>query len=380
MTLISNAYLTRMLSVLVLGAILSSCSKTDSNNPTVDVFQVSTPLLKDTSYTTSYIAEIQAVQHAEIRSRVDAYIEKVHIQEGQQVKKGQLLFSLSSQEFKEELYKASAALKNTIAEAKAAEVDLRSTAKLVENNVVSKMELEIAQSRLDALHAKIEEAKAYESSAKLRLSFTEIRAPFDGIVDRIPKKAGSLVSDGEILTFLSDAHEVIAYFNLPEGEYIEYLKSKQSGEKRTARLELVNGDLHPYTGTVEAAEGQIDRSTGNIAFRAQFANPDLLLRHGASGKVLIEKNLDDVLVIPQKSTFEIQDKIYVFRVDENNIARQTEIHPRLRIPHFYILESGLKTSDRILYEGVQRVKDGESIAVEEISSKAVFANLSNHSE
>ncbi len=377
MKFISHAYRMGMFTFLIISIFASACSIQENNKSEVDKFPVVTPLLKDTTYTTAYIADIQAIQHTEIRSRVPAFVDRIHVSEGQQVKKGQLLFTLSSQEFKEEVFKATAILKSTIAEAKAAEVDLRSATKLVENNVVSEMELEIAKSKLEALRARIEEAKSHESSAKLRLSFAEIRAPFDGIVDRIPKKAGSLVSEGELLTFLSDPREVVAYFNLSEVEYLDYLGLKQANETSEARLELVNGSLHQHSGHVTTAEGQIDRHTGNIAFRAVFANPDFTLKHGSSGKVLIEKQLRNAILIPQKSTFEIQDKTYVFILDENNVARQTVINPKLRIPHFYILDAGLKSTDRIVYEGVQRIKDGDHISAEDIPSHLVLAEISN---
>lgn len=356
--------------------LLQSCTQGNADTHEKETFQVSVPLVTDTTYTKDYVADIHAVQHVEIRSRLEGFIESIHVDEGQSVKKGQLLFTLSSQEFRDEVYKASAILKSMIADLKAKEVDLRNVKNLVKNKVVSETELEIAQAQVDALRAKVDEAKAFESSAKLKLSFTEIRAPFDGILDRIPRKKGSLISEGELLTFLSNVHEVIAYFNLSEREYLDYVHAEK--EKQTVRLALVNGDMHPYPGVVEPADGQVDKNTGNIAFRARFKNPDHVVKHGSSGKVILEKEIKNAMLIPQKSTFEIQDKIFVYIVDENNIARQATIDPILRIPHFYVLQSGLKPTDKILYEGVQRVRDGDHIAIEEISTNNILAGLTEN--
>ena len=365
------------LTLLFVGALLfQACTKSNTDTQEKETFQVSVPLVTDTTYTIDYVADIHAVQHVEVRSRVEAFIENIHVDEGQSVKKGQLLFSLSSQEFRDDVYKAGAILKSMIADLKAKEVDLRNVQNLVNNKVVSETELEIAQAQVDALRAKVEEAKAFESSAKLKLSFTEIRAPFDGIIDRIPKKKGSLITEGELLTFLSNVSEVIAYFNLSEREYLDYIQAEK--EKHVVRLALVNGELHPHPGIVEPADGQVDKNTGNIAFRARFANPDHVIKHGSSGKVILEKEIKNAMLIPQKSTFEIQDKIFVYVVDENNVARQATINPVLRIPHFYVLQSGLKPTDKILYEGVQRVRDGDHIAIEEISTNNILAGLTEN--
>lgn len=355
---------------------LKACGSSETTQEQQETFQVSVPIITDTTYSVDYVADIHAVQHVEIRSRIAAFIEQIHVDEGQMVKKNQPLFTLSSQEYRDEVFKTAAVLKSTIADLKAAEVDLRNTTNLVKSNVISETELEIAQAKVDALRAKVDEARAYESSAKLKLSFTEIRAPFDGIIDRIPKKKGSLIAEGELLTFLSDVQEVMAYFNLSESDYLNFAKSRGSGEKQTVSLALVNGELHPYQGLVESADGKVDKNTGNIAFRARFKNHDGIIKHGASGKVIIEKKIEDAMLIPQKSTFEIQDKVFVYVVDEQGVARQTSINPLLRIPHFFVLEGGLKPTDKILYEGVQRVKDGDKIVAEEISDKNVLAQLS----
>ncbi len=351
---------------------------TDKNDKSTkqQQFQVTSPILIDTSYYNDYVSDIHSVQNVEIRARVKGYIETIHVDEGKMVKKGQVLFSISNQEYKEDVLKAKANLKNAIAEAKAAELDLQNIRILVEKKVVSKTEMEMAQSKLDALNANIEEARSHEVSAMLKLSFTEIKAPFDGVIDRIPNKPGSLIDEGTLLTTLSDNEEVFAYFNVSEKEYLDFATNvKEHSKKNDVTLILANNKEHSHKGNVETIEGEFDNVTGNIAFRARFANPDKILKHGSSGKIRLLKNLKNALVIPQKSTFEIQDKIYVYILDENNHVQMKSFVPKLRIPHLFIVESGLTTKDRIIYEGIQEVKDGMLISSKVVPLKSIIAQL-----
>ena len=297
--------------------------------------------------------------------------------EGKFVKQGQVLFSISSQEYKEEILKAKAMLKSAIAEAKAAELNLQNVKLLVDKNVVSKTEYEMAKAKLDALNARIEEAQSHETSAKLKLSFTEIKAPFDGIVDRIPNKIGSLIDEGTLLTTISDNQEVFAYFNVSEKEYLEFAKTIRESAKSEVSLILANNETHNYKGNIETIEGEFDKNTGSIAFRARFSNPEKILKHGSSGKVRIKNNVKSALVIPQKSTFEIQDKIYVYVLDKDNKVQTRSIVPRLRIPHLYVIESGVSTNDRIIYEGIQNVKDGMKVIPEMIPMAKIITDLRN---
>ncbi len=356
----------------------TDCSYTSKNETKLrQKFQVTYPIAIDTSYYNDYVSDIHSIRNVEIRARVKGYIETIHVDEGKMVKKGQTLFSISNQEYKEDVLKAKANLKNAIAEAKAAELDLQNIKILVEKKVVSKTEMEMAQSKLDALNANIEEAQSHEVSALLKLSFTEIKAPFDGVIDRIPNKVGSLIDEGTLLTTLSDNEEVYAYFNVSEKEYLDFASNvKEHSKKNDVSLILANNVEHSHKGNVETIEGEFDNATGSIAFRAKFANPEKILKHGSSGKIRLLKNLKNALVIPQKSTFEIQDKIYVFVVDDNNEIKMRSFIPKLRIPHLFIVESGLSSKDKIIYEGIQDVKEGMLISAEIVPLKTIITRLS----
>lgn len=163
-----------------------------------------------------------------------------------------------------------------------------------------------------------------------------------------------------MLTSISDNREIFAYFHLSEIDYLNYIGNEEK-ETKTVVLKLANNDLYPHKGKIETIESEFDRETGNIAFRARFPNPEAILKHGANGKIVINKILKNALIIPQKSTFEIQDQLYVFVVDKDNMLRQRKIVPKMRFTDFYAVESGLTKNDRIVFEGVENAKDGAKI-------------------
>ena len=358
--------------LLVVSCLIAiACNTENAVNKTIDTYQVISPIVKDTSYSSEYVAEIQSVRYVEVRSKIRGFIEKNYVDEGQTVKKGQLLFTLSYLEYEKELQKASADYKAALADLKASEVEYSNVKRLLEKNIVSKPELDVLAAKVDALRAKVEEAQANKEQVALHLSYAQIRAPYDGVINRIPHKMGSLVEAGDILTSISDNREVFAYFNLSEIDYLNYISSGENKIK-TVSLKLANNQIYPYKGKIEIIESEFDPETGNIAFRARFPNPDGILRHGASGKVIITKYIKEALIIPQKSTFEIQDKLYVFVVDKDNKLKQRNIIPRMRFTDFYAVESGLSKDEKIIFEGVENAKDGMTIKPEYIDLAKVM--------
>lgn len=344
---------------LALCLTMASCTP-PKETETVDTYEVIQPIVKDTNYSNEYVADIQSVKYVEVRSKVRGFIEKIHVDEGQPVKKGQLLFTLNALDFEKEVQKADAVYKKAVADLKAARVDLKNVRLLVDKDIVSGTELEVTKAKVDALKAEVAEALANKEQASLQLSYTQIRAPYQGIINRIPKKVGSLIAEGDMLTSISDSREVFAYFNLSEIEYLNYITAE--GKKaKTVDLRLANNALYSYKGRIETIESEFDQSTGNIAFRARFPNPNGILKHGASGKVIINKQMENALLVPQKSTFEIQDKLYVFAVDQEGVLEQRNIIPKMRFDDFYVVKSGLSKDEKILYEGVGNVRDGNKI-------------------
>lgn len=351
------------LTVIILGNFMGGSPEALAENKVSgsDKFPVINPVIRDTTYAVEYVADIQAIQHIELRSRVDGYIEKINVDEGQFVKKGVTLFNISSQEYEAELSRAKAVLNSAIAEVKAAEVEWRSTKELVDKNIVSQMELDLAQAKLEAQRAKVEEARSEQSAAALNLSYTKIKAPFDGTIGRIPNRIGSLLEEGTLLTTFSDNSRVYAYFHVSENEYLNLMNNGDKTNEQTVSLVLANHQIYPYHGKIEAVDSRMDRETGNITFRTSFSNKDLLLKHGSTGKVRIEKEVKDALIIPQIATIESQDKMFVYIVDSENVVNRQAVITKLRLPHLYIIESGLKASDRIVYKGLQLIHEGEKI-------------------
>ncbi|WP_143306978.1 efflux RND transporter periplasmic adaptor subunit [Chitinophaga vietnamensis] len=346
-----------------------------TNKEELKLLPVTTLITTDTVLHRSYVADIQAVQNVEIRARVSGFLDKIYVDEGQEVKKGQLLFGLNDAEYSAELAKARAVLSSAVAESKAAALEVERVKLLVDKNVIAASELEVANARLAAAQAKIDEARSNASNAAMRLSYTSIRAPFDGIIDRIPLKKGSLISEGALLTTVSDTREVYAYFNVSETEYLQYNKALANGDNnyRQVQLVLADGSDYHHSGKIETMESEFEENTGSIAFRARFPNPGKLLKHGASGKVRLTTEMDSAIIIPQKAVFEMQDKNYVFVVDAANKVKMKNFTPQARFAHFYIVQSGLQPGEHVVVEGVRNIRDGMQIRPQAVSMDSLLS-------
>lgn len=345
---------------------LISCNNKKEEKEEAVKFTVTNAMVIDTSFTKEYVSQIKSVRNIEIRTQEKGFLQNIYVDEGQYVSAGQLLFRIMPKIYEAELLKAQA-------EAKSAEIELLNAKTLADKNIVSKTEQAMAQAKLDMARAEV-------SLAKIHLSFTEIRAPFAGTIDRIPKKLGSLIDEGELLTTLSDNSKVFAYYNVSEPEYLEYQKNIKGRADNNVSLLLANGEQLKYKGKVEVIESEFDSETGNIPFRASFPNPDKLLKNGETGKVLMTVPVKNALVIPQKSTYEVQDKIYVFVVDNNNIVKSREITITGEMTDLYVVQTGLKQTDKILIEGVQKVKDDDKIKFDFQKPEDVLSHLKLHAE
>lgn len=345
---------------------LTNCTSKKEEKEEEVKFTVTNPIAIDTSFTKEYVAQIRSIRNIELRTQEKGFLQNSYVDEGQFVKSGQLLFRIMPGLYEAELLKAQA-------EAKGAEIELQNAKTLANKNIVSKNEQAIAQAKLD-------QARAEVALAKLHLSFTQIRAPFDGIIDRIPKKLGSLVEEGELLTSLSDNSKMFAYFNVSEPEYLEYQNNVKGRGSSTVGLLLANGEAHKYKGKIEVIESEFDNETGNIAFRASFPNPNKLLKHGETGKVQMTVPLQNAIVIPQKATYEIQDKKYVFVVDKNSVIKSREITIKGELPDLYVIASGLGVKERIVLEGVQKVKDNDKIEYKFANPNEVITHLRTKAE
>lgn len=361
---------------IIFSALLFSACSDGTRTPPPEEFDVVSPIVRDAEHEKECIAEIQSLQYVEVHSRLRGHVERIHVDEGQLVEQGQLLFTISGQEHRIALRKATAALEVAKAELKAAQVELEQLTGLVEKNISSRAELEMLRARVDALKARVDEAAAEEQQEALYVSYTEIRAPYRGRINRIPHKVGSLIHEEDVLTTISDNSEVFAYFHLTE---VDYLRYRREGQRAVGRVRLIlpDGQLYGHPGSVETGESEFDAGTGNIAFRARFPNPEGLLKHGANGKVILQEQLEDALLVPQRSTFELQDKLYVLVVGADSTVQQRAIVPKLRLPDLYVVEAGLKADERIVFEGVQRLRSGDRITPRPMSGQQLLAQLKN---
>jgi membrane fusion protein (multidrug efflux system) len=317
-----------------------------------------------------FIGEVHAVQRAEIRARVKGVIEAVAVDEAQDVTPGQVLFTMSARELDQELRRTRAAVATAAAELKAAELELGNSKALLDKGVVSPAEAAQARAKVAALAARLKEANAVQAGAAVNLTYTDIRAPFAGNINRIQRKAGSLVQEGDLLSTLTNASEVFVYFRTSEADYLDQMVGGQ-GAPKTVWLQLANGARYPLPGQTDAVDGEIDRGTGTIAMRARFANPQGLLKHGATGKVVVRSELVDAILVPQKATFEVQEHIYVYVVGTDGVAKLRRITPRTRHGDAFVLASGLEPGERYVLEGIQRVRDGAEIAVHVADSNPI---------
>ena len=345
---------------------LASCKSHKEEKEAETKFLVTSPVKMDTSITKEYVCQIRSINHIEVRALEKGYLQHIYVDEGQLVKKGQLMFQVMPLLYQAEVQKAQA-------EANYAEIEYLNTKSLADSNVVSKNELALSKAKLDKANAEL-------SLAQVHLGFTQIKAPFDGIMDRFYVRLGSLVDEGELLTVLSDNSKMWVYFNVPEAEYLDYKTTIKKDSLVQVKLLMANHKLFKYNGAIETIEADFNNETGNIAFRATFPNPNGLLRHGETGNVVMRVPHKDALLIPQKSTFEVLDKKYVFVIDENGIVRSRQIVLAAELPHVFIVQSGLAESDKILLEGLRLVKENQKIDFELVAPKEVLKNLELYAE
>jgi len=344
----------------------TSCKSNQEEKELTTKLLVTSPLKQDTTIIKDYVCQIRAIQHIEIRALEKGYLEKIFVDEGQFVKKGQIMFQILPMMYQAEVQKAEA-------EAEFAEIEYRTTKALADSNVVSKNELALAK-------AKYNKAKAELALAKVHLGFTEIRAPFDGYMDRFQVRLGSLVDEGDLLTTLSDNSKMWVYFNVPEAEYLNFKTHADQGNMKNVRLKMANNELFEYPGVVETIEADFNNETGNIAFRATFPSPKGLLRHGETGNIEMVVPFRNALIIPQKATFEILEKKYVYVVGKDNRVHAREITVASEMPDLYVVSKGLRSKDKILLEGIRKVRDNDKITYNYKDPKTVVRTLKVYTE
>lgn len=329
---------------------------------------LTSPMRHDVIVTQQYVCRINAQRHVEVRAAVTGYLLAIPVKEGQAVKQGEVLFRVDST-----IYKAR--LDAELAEVEVARIEFENTKKLADaaRPVVSRQEVALSE-------AKLAKARAKAAIAKAELDFTSVKAPFDGLVGRLERPQGSLIKLDDTLTTLSDNSVMWVYFSVPEVRYLEY-RSREGKPKQISRLELVGSRIElllanghkfdPPTSNTVTVESTVNSDTGNIVLRADFPNPDRLLRHGQTGTIRIHHVVKNALVIPQRATFEILDRQYVYVVGKDNVAHQREIVVQRELEDIFVIEKGLDVNDRIVVEGIRQVHEGQKVEFRYVKPQAL---------
>lgn len=378
------------LSVLILSIIISACNNGNGDvtkTTKVKDYPVITVKTVQTVLNAEYPATIQGQQNVEIRPRVDGYIEQIYVDEGSLVKKGQMLFRLDSRQYQQTLRTAEASIKIAEADVSTAQLQVNKTKNLVDKDIVSHFELESAQNVLLSKQAVLAQAKANYLNAKTNMSYTMITSPTNGIVGSIPYKVGSLVSgsSAQPLTTVSNIGNVIAYFSMNEKDFLNFSRNGNLHELQSklknmnnVTLKLSDGSIYPIKGKIETVNGLINSSTGSVNFRASFPNPQGLIRSGSSATLVLPTPVNNAILIPQKATYEIQGKKFVYKVgnDKKVISTEITVLP-LTLGQLFVVESGLNSGDKIVMEGVNSLKDKRLIKQKYVNVDSVIQSLSN---
>ena len=352
---------TMVFTISLIAILLSSCNTSKEQESAEQARSLPVMELKLDSITlyTEYPAKVQGKVNVDVRARIDGYIQSIYVEEGAYVKAGQTLFKIDDRSYVEALNSANAQLAT-------AELEVNKYRMLSENNVTSDFQLKTAE-------AAYKTAKSGVETARINLDYTTVKAPVSGFIGLIPKRIGNLVtpSDAQALTTLSDISEVYAYFSMSEKDFLLF-NTQYQGENinekinkiENVSLMLADNSTYPTKGKIDMVNGGFDANTGSISIRAVFNNPNRLLRTGNTGRVIIPRKANDILLVPVLSTMDLQDKILVWRLTEDNKSERVAISISGKQGDFYLVNDGLKAGDRIIAKELETVTDGETIQPE----------------
>ena len=361
----------KILMVVAMAVILVSCGGKGGGMPNFgdNEFPVQSAQTKDASMQTTYPATIKGVQDVEIRPKASGFITRVCVKEGQAVGVGQLLFVIDNETYQAAVRQAQASVNTATAQCNTAKLTYENNQKLFEQNVIGQYELESAKNAYASAQAQLSLAKATLASAKEQLSFCFVKSPAAGVIASLPYKVGAMVSANSVpaLTTVSNISSMEVYFSMTEKDMLEL--SKTAGGTQAAinaippvKLQLADGTVYGHEGKVTKASGVIDASTGSVQLIAHFPNPERLLKSGGSGSIVISKNDNSAIIIPQSCVSEVQDKKFVYVLGKDNKVKYTEItvDPQTDGLNF-IVRSGLKPGDKYVTNGITKLSDGMEI-------------------
>jgi membrane fusion protein (multidrug efflux system) len=356
---------TAFFKICLMTLVLVSCSHAKQNTSAIKVakdYSVLTMVPKTVTVHQDFPATIQGQRVIEIRPMINGYLQEIYVNEGDHVKKGQLLFKINNPQYDQEVLTAKASINSAVANVNSAKMEVEKVKPLVEKQIVSEFRLQSAELMLQTKEAALEQAKVALSNAQTNQNYTILRSPQDGIIGMIPYKTGALVGSNstEALTTLSDISEVFAYFSWNEKQL----------------LTLSNLTKYPLTGKIEMASGLISTETGSATFKAVFSNPLGLLRSGSSATISIPEVKDSVFIVPQSATYELQNKRFIYTVGQDN---KVTAKPILSYPSddgkYFFVTQGLQAGDRVVIEGVSSLRDGTTIIPKETNDLSFYSKI-----
>lgn len=362
----------KILLFAALAAMLVSCGgKKSSGKPNFgdNEYAVRTIGVQSAELQTTYPATIRGMQDVEIRPKVSGFITKLCVKEGQAVKAGQLLFVIDNVTYAAAVRQAKAAVNSAKAQLNTARLTYNNNEKLFKNNVIGSYELQSAKNNMQAAAAALAQAEASYVSAKENLSYCYVTSPASGVIGDLPYRVGALVSASsqQPLTTVSNISTMQVYFSMTEKELLDMTKT--AGGLHTAikdypavKLQLADGTIYDHPGRVATVSGVIDATTGSVSMRADFPNPQHLLKSGGSGSIVVPHVSSSAIVIPQYAVAQVQDKHFVYIVGKDNKVKYSAVtvDPQDDGKNF-IITSGLKVGDRIVVNGISSLTDGAEI-------------------
>jgi membrane fusion protein (multidrug efflux system) len=364
---------------------ISSCGSSGNKTPQTPLktFTVMKLSPRKTEINTDYPASILGIQNIEIRPKIDGYVENIFVDEGASVKRGQLLFKINAPQYEQNVNTAQANIKIAVADVNAAQMQVDKVRPIVQQDIVSPYELKSALYTLESKQAALAQAKAALNNANTNLSYTTIYSPADGVIGMLPYKIGSLITSttANPLTTVSNIESIYAYFSINEKQGLDFFSAVKGATIQQklstlppVTLVLANGTQLAVKGKVETASGLINSQTGSINMRATFSNPGAMVRSGSSAIVRIPQTINNAIMVPQKSTYQIQGKLFVYVVDATNKVKSQELVVTGSPGQFYVVGKGLKSGQEIVVDGVASLREGLQITPKVLNADSVYNN------
>lgn len=375
------------LSFFVVLGILTACSKAEKKDDKKELppqpYQYIVAKSGPAENMTQYPARLEGIQNVEIRPKIDGFVEKIYIDEGSQVSKGQLLFLIRNPQYEQSVLAAQASVNSARAQVATAQMQVTKTKPLVDKKIISAYELQAAELALKSAKAALAETQAQLTNAQVNQGYTKIFSPVSGVVGTLPFKAGSYISSAtsQPLTTVSNVSKIFAYFSINEKQQLEFFKHStgatiQDKIKNSPLVNLVlsDGSQYDQKGKIESISGLVDPNTGSFSMRATFPNPNGLLRSGYSATIQFPNSLENVIIIPQSATYELQGKVFAYVIGSDNKVKSVEIKTE-ELPDglTYAVTSGLKQGDKVVVEGIGLLKDDTQVVPKEVSLQSAIS-------